>query len=360
MPALEGVDAFGVGALWSSPTQIMSTEKRPKIASFAVAASAILCLFIYSLDEPKPLSSDEAETLSSVSLMPVGGRIEIHSEGSRLVRVEPRDDEEVRGGEPIESMIEVEEPDAIDVAEAQASEARAAQTLRIIAMAQHRFQEARTVDINCDHLGEFGYLAELTGTAELRSGGSNSTQDVSELNAFLPPNFAEMVSTSEGGACELGGYLFAVYLPATPTFSGEVTGPRRGPPRRQRRVRPRPQPERPAMVRLRLAVLASPRRPAERLLPRQPPALQLSTPNGPECPAALHRRRPRAPLGRRLRHAPTCRARPAAKRPATGTPGSPSGLSLDAGQGRPARALQGPAPRVPPPAVPRRLTHQLP
>ena len=282
MPALEGVDAFGVGALWSSPTQIMSTEKRPKIASFAVAASAILCLFIYSLDEPKPLSSDEAETLSSVSLMPVGGRIEIHSEGSRLVRVEPRDDEEVRGGEPIESMIEVEEPDAIDVAEAQASEARAAQTLRIIAMAQHRFQEARTVDINCDHLGEFGYLAELTGTAELRSGGSNSTQDVSELNAFLPPNFAEMVSTSEGGACELGGYLFAWYLPATPTFSGEVTGLAEA--LHGGSGESIPDPNQSALRWCAYAWPTSETFPARRAFFLDASGLGLSTPNGPDAP----------------------------------------------------------------------------
>ncbi|MDG1491691.1 MAG: hypothetical protein P8R43_07345 [Planctomycetota bacterium] len=201
----------------------MSTEKRPKIASFAVAASAILCLFIYSLDEPKPLPPAEPETLSSVGPMPMGGRIEIDHRGSGLVRVEPREIQVERAGAPVELTFPTGQPDAIDVAAAQASEARAAQTLRIIAMAQNQFKEARSIDINGDHVGEYGFLAELMGTAALRSGG-NSPMDISELNAFLPRNFAEIVSTSEGGACEVGGYLFAVYLPATPIFSGEVEG----------------------------------------------------------------------------------------------------------------------------------------
>ncbi len=212
------------GGLWTSLLHIMSTEKRPKIASFAVAASAILCLFIYSLDEPKPLPPAEPETLSSISLMPMGGRIEIDHRGSGLVRVEPREIEVERVGAPDDSTVPIPQPDAIDIAAAQASEARAAQTLRIIAMAQDQFKEARSIDINGDQVGEYGFLAELMGSAALRSGSGHSPQDIAELNAFLPRNFTEFVSTSEGGAGEVGGYLFSVYLPATPTFSGEVEG----------------------------------------------------------------------------------------------------------------------------------------
>lgn len=211
------------GLSWRSASHTMSTEKRPKIASVAVAAAAALCLFIYSLDQPTPLP-EESETFASVSAAPIGGRIEIDHGPSGLVRVAPRDVETDRDAGPPSASPEEAQPDPIDVAAAQASEARAEQTLRIIAMAQEQFREARSVDSNLDHLGEYGYLAELMGTAPLRNGLGDSFVDVSELNAFLPRDFAEVVSTSAGGACEVNGYLFSVYLPAAPLYSGEVEG----------------------------------------------------------------------------------------------------------------------------------------
>lgn len=214
---------MGAGVVWSPATHTMSTEKRPKFASVAVAAAAALCLFIYSLDRPTPLP-EETETFASVSAAPIGGRIEIERGNSGLVRIAPRDVETDRNAGQPEAALEKEQPDPIDIAAAQASEARAEQTLRIIAMAQEQFREARSIDSNLDHLGEYGYLAELMGTAPLRSGLGDSFVDVSELNAFLPRDFAEVVSTSAGGACEVHGYLFAVYLPAAPLYSGEVEG----------------------------------------------------------------------------------------------------------------------------------------
>jgi len=211
------------GVSWGSATHTMSTEKRPKIASVAVAAAAALCLFIYSLEDPTPLP-EETETFASVSAAPMGGRIEIDRGPSGLVRVAPRDVDSDRDAGPSEAAPEKAQPDPIDLAAALASEARAKQTLRIIAMAQEQFREARSVDSNLDHLGEYGYLAELMGNAPLRNGLGDSFVDVSELNAFLPRNFAEVVSTSAGGACEVDGYLFSVYLPAAPLYSGEVHG----------------------------------------------------------------------------------------------------------------------------------------
>lgn len=200
----------------------MSSEKRPNIAAIAVAAATILCLFIYTSGRQDPEPSEAAETMSSIALTPMGGRIEIKVGQNGLVEVEPRDVDPGRSGEAAAPVVKL--PDAIDVAAAQASEARAAQTLRIISMAQEKLREARSIDTNGDTLGEYGYLAELMGTAPLRSVRRDSLVDISELNAFLPLKSAQMISTSEGGACEVGGYLYAMYLPATPLVGGQVEG----------------------------------------------------------------------------------------------------------------------------------------
>lgn len=202
----------------------MSSEKRPNIATLAIAAAIALCLFVYTSGRPAAESSPEPEVLASIEVAPIGGRIEITQGPSHLNQVTPPDSHSVRDQELEASGPAVQQPDPTDVAAARASEARAAQTLRTIAMAQEQFQAARSIDLNGDHVGEFGYLAELMGTVPLRSVSHQSTVDLSELNAFLPRDFAEVISTSAGGAFEVSGYIYALYLPATPRHNGEIEG----------------------------------------------------------------------------------------------------------------------------------------
>jgi len=198
----------------------MSHEKRPNIAAIAVAAAAVLCLFVYTSGRPRTTPEQEASTMASIAPAHAGGRVEIDFGPGGLVRVTPRSDDADREGEP--EATGAPAPDALDVAAAQASEERAVQTLRVIAMAQAQLREARSIDTNGDGAGEFGYLGELTGAAPLRSAPRGTLVDLGELNAFLPGDFAQIVSTSAGGACEVEGYFYAVYLPATPLIGGEV------------------------------------------------------------------------------------------------------------------------------------------
>lgn len=204
----------------------MSNEKRPRIATLAVAAAAILCLFVYTSSPQRTATEPEAdaEPQASVPPAPTGGRIEIDFGPGGLVRVAPRAEDVDREDEGPEAAPETPAPDPIDAAAAKESEDRAIRTLRVIALAQEQLRESRSIDTNGDGIGEFGYLGELTGSSPLRSAPDGSFVDVSELNAFLPEEFASIVSTSAGGACEVNGYLFSVYLPATPRHSGEVEG----------------------------------------------------------------------------------------------------------------------------------------
>lgn len=84
----------------------------------------------------------------------------------------------------------------------QANERAAIETLRAIATAESKFRTAAHVDQDADGAGEFGTLAELTGTAPMRG---------REI-ALAPPLLAADSRFAERGVILRSGYLFRVDL----------------------------------------------------------------------------------------------------------------------------------------------------
>lgn len=84
-----------------------------------------------------------------------------------------------------------------------ANETAAIAALRSVASAQSASQTRGAVDLDGDGYGEFLYLAELSGTVDLR--GSNAPLDPAAVSVGLGT-----ISNSVGNK---SGYLFAMFLP---------------------------------------------------------------------------------------------------------------------------------------------------
>jgi prepilin-type N-terminal cleavage/methylation domain-containing protein len=85
------------------------------------------------------------------------------------------------------------------------NEAAAIQTLRAIASAQSSLQVRKSIDNDAvpDGIGEFGYLAELAGTVNIRGAAA----------PLGPPTLGAKLGTIQNGACTTAGYHFAMFLP---------------------------------------------------------------------------------------------------------------------------------------------------
>ncbi len=80
-------------------------------------------------------------------------------------------------------------------------------TLKTLATAQIQFKGAGSVDTDNDGDGEFGFLAELAGTANCRTnGGTAGTK-------LLPPAISMGLGLISAGSVSKAGYEYRVYLP---------------------------------------------------------------------------------------------------------------------------------------------------
>jgi prepilin-type N-terminal cleavage/methylation domain-containing protein len=85
-----------------------------------------------------------------------------------------------------------------------ARESAAVATLRAIFSAEAAFKARGAVDTgNSNGAGEFGYLAELAGTVNLRGG----------VRPLAPPAASGKMGIVQMGIVTTGGYHFAIYLP---------------------------------------------------------------------------------------------------------------------------------------------------
>ncbi|MEM1450891.1 MAG: hypothetical protein AAF957_02695 [Planctomycetota bacterium] len=214
-------------------------KKRPNLALLAVVAAMLPAGFLLTSNRGEGEATD---TAASVELAPPeGGRVEVALGDEALVQVEVEEqDDELQAElaaealEPapvapiVESLPTVEEPaqPSEEEAAAVAAEEQATLTLRSIAAAQRTAQASGAIDTNGDQIGEFGYLAELAGVAPLRVQGSRGPTHGAPGSPMrvpiLPRSFGDMQPTSQGGAVEIDGYLFAVHLSGARRVNGRV------------------------------------------------------------------------------------------------------------------------------------------
>ncbi|MEM9379822.1 MAG: hypothetical protein AAGB93_07705 [Planctomycetota bacterium] len=219
-------------------------KKRPNLALIAVVAAMLPAGFLLTTN--RSATDGEATTASVELAPPEGGRVEVAIGDEGLAEVEVLDEDEQLEAElqaELQAELEAEalEPELApppqaaepvtpspEEAEALAAEERATLTLRSIAAAQRTAQASGAIDTNDDRIGEFGYLAELAGVAPLRTAGTRGPAHGAP-GAFmrvpiLPRSFGDMQPTSQGGAVEIDGYLFAVHLSGARRVNGRVEG----------------------------------------------------------------------------------------------------------------------------------------
>lgn len=86
-----------------------------------------------------------------------------------------------------------------------ANETSSIQTLRTISSAQAGFKSRNAVDSDSDGVGEYGYLAEMSGLVLPRSGGG----------AIQPPSLSGAFKIFNNGRVNRSGYYFRLLLPAS-------------------------------------------------------------------------------------------------------------------------------------------------
>ena len=94
-----------------------------------------------------------------------------------------------------------------------ANEAATISTLRTISTAEAGFRSTGAVDSDGDGAGEFGYLAELAGTAPMRvsAGGAPASGGA---NDFLTPSILPSgMGTIQNGLLARSGYYYQLWLP---------------------------------------------------------------------------------------------------------------------------------------------------
>jgi len=110
-----------------------------------------------------------------------------------------------------------------------ANENVAIETLRTLSSAQAQIQASVAIDTDADGSGEYGYLAELAGTAPLRVSVAGAPAagavGVDELRPTVLSRFFGNVDPN--GVVVRSGYCFAVWLPSSglaPVGVGETSG----------------------------------------------------------------------------------------------------------------------------------------
>ncbi len=106
----------------------------------------------------------------------------------------------------------------LTAARARANEVSAIQALKSMHSAQYRLKLQGSIDSNHDGVGEFGFLQELSGVRDLRSGSGER----------LDPAFfsAAYGAVDSGGRVQRSGYFFHLFLPgagAVPVGEGSKT-----------------------------------------------------------------------------------------------------------------------------------------
>ena len=219
---------------------------RPNLALIAAAAAVVPIAFLVSTAHE---GAPEQETVASLD---VAGSTTSPVETSR-VEIEPGVDPESAALAPIDERVDetaemaapespaqetvapapVEivapqpiKPDPVALAETLAAEEAATLMLRSIAAAQRAVQVSGAIDTNGDLVGEFGFLAELAGTAPVRTHGDRGARHGRSGEMLASPalaaHFGDLRPTSQGGACEIDGYLFSVHLSGARRVNGRV------------------------------------------------------------------------------------------------------------------------------------------
>jgi prepilin-type N-terminal cleavage/methylation domain-containing protein len=91
-----------------------------------------------------------------------------------------------------------------------ANETSAAATLRVIGDAEAQFKAARRVDLDGDHVGEYGFLKELSAATGVRTRADGSSVGGCVAPAPLASTFRAI---DAHGELMRSGYLFRVFLP---------------------------------------------------------------------------------------------------------------------------------------------------
>jgi len=105
-----------------------------------------------------------------------------------------------------------------------ANEAAAIATLLKIAQAQRAFVDAVEIDTDDDGVGEYGYLAELSGAQPMRySEAGVPAPGVHGLDELFPPLLRRNFGKLRFSAVVQGGYVFQLWLP-THSFGGPTAG----------------------------------------------------------------------------------------------------------------------------------------
>jgi prepilin-type N-terminal cleavage/methylation domain-containing protein len=86
-----------------------------------------------------------------------------------------------------------------------ANESSAVATLHTVTAAEAEFRQAAEVDQDADGLGEYGFLGELAGNADIR--------DAAGVRVANPPYLPTSLRSDANGNSNKSGYLFAVHLP---------------------------------------------------------------------------------------------------------------------------------------------------
>lgn len=105
-----------------------------------------------------------------------------------------------------------------------ANETSAMATLRAIANGQAQLTAGAMIDTNSDGAGEFGYLAELAGSAPARiSAGGVPAPGVGGRDELLPTTLSNALGRVQDSSANHAGYLFQIWLPGEPA-GGLVPG----------------------------------------------------------------------------------------------------------------------------------------
>lgn len=199
---------------------------RNDVVLIAAAAGGILTTFLVFTGGD---SSPEEETIASVSPRTSSApRVEIEDEGNGLAEVSgPKKVEPVPAVEPVVVVPDAEATPLLDpgtdytkedVEAGHEAEHGAVTTLRVVFAAQSQLHASGFIDSDGDGMGEFGYLAELTGErpvrVQSRSGPILGAPDQVLDPAFLGETFRGGGAPGNGGVVEVDGYLIQVHLPA--------------------------------------------------------------------------------------------------------------------------------------------------
>jgi prepilin-type N-terminal cleavage/methylation domain-containing protein len=105
-----------------------------------------------------------------------------------------------------------------------ANEASAMSTLRAIANAQAQISAGRMIDTNSDGMGEFAYLAEMSGAVPMRiAAGGAPGPGLAGRDELLPSALSGALGRIVSSQASHSGYLFQVWLPGEPA-AGLVPG----------------------------------------------------------------------------------------------------------------------------------------